>query len=59
MATSQEIGQRFLAARALLLASRSIATRIELAAMELLSGWGLCVLDDAAGRIPPRPIARS
>jgi DNA-binding CsgD family transcriptional regulator/tetratricopeptide (TPR) repeat protein len=36
-------------ARPLLLASRSIATRIELAAMELLSGWGLCVLDDAAG----------
>ncbi len=36
-------------ARPLLLESRSIATRIELAAMELLSGWGLCVLDDAAG----------
>ncbi len=36
-------------ARPLLLASRSIATRIELAAMELLSGWGLCVLDDAVG----------
>ena len=36
-------------ARPLLLASRSIATRIELVAMELLSGWGLCVLDDAAG----------
>ncbi len=39
-------------ARPLLLESRSIATRIELTAMELLSGWGLCVLDDAAGAIP-------
>jgi DNA-binding CsgD family transcriptional regulator len=36
-------------ARPLLLESRSIATRIELTAMELLSGWGLCVLADLSG----------
>jgi DNA-binding NarL/FixJ family response regulator len=36
-------------ARRDLLAATSIATRIELTAMELLSGWGLCVLDDATG----------
>jgi len=36
-------------ARRELLAATSIATRIELAAMELLSAWGLCVLDDATG----------
>jgi DNA-binding CsgD family transcriptional regulator len=36
-------------ARRELLACRSLATRIELTAMELLSAWGLCVLDDAAG----------
>jgi DNA-binding CsgD family transcriptional regulator/tetratricopeptide (TPR) repeat protein len=36
-------------ARPLLLESSSIATRIELTAMELLSAWGLCVLDDEAG----------
>ena len=36
-------------ARPLLLEARSIATRIELVAMELLSAWGLAVLDDAAG----------
>jgi predicted ATPase/DNA-binding CsgD family transcriptional regulator len=27
------------------------ATRIELTAMELLSSWGLCILDDAAGAV--------
>ena len=32
-----------------LLEAASIATRIELAPMELLSSWGLCVLDCAAG----------
>ena len=32
-----------------LLESNLTATRIELTAMELLSSWGLCVLDDAAG----------
>ena len=36
-------------ARRDLLAATSIATRIELTAMELLSAWGLCVLDDATG----------
>jgi DNA-binding NarL/FixJ family response regulator len=36
-------------ARPLLLEGRSVAMRIELTAMELLSGWGLCVIDDAAG----------
>jgi DNA-binding CsgD family transcriptional regulator len=35
------------AARPLLLESATIARRIELAAMELLSGWGLAVLDQA------------
>jgi len=39
-------GQRR-AARPLLLESATIARRIELAAMELLSGWGLAVLDQA------------
>lgn len=33
----------------LLLESRSLATRIELTAMELLAGWGLCIIDEAAG----------
>jgi DNA-binding CsgD family transcriptional regulator/tetratricopeptide (TPR) repeat protein len=37
------------AALPLLLESRSLATRIELIAMELLAGWGLCVIDEAAG----------
>jgi DNA-binding CsgD family transcriptional regulator len=36
-------------ARPLLLESSAIATRIELTAMELLSAWGLCVLDEEAG----------
>jgi DNA-binding CsgD family transcriptional regulator len=36
-------------ARRELLAATSIAARIELTAMELLSAWGLCVLDDATG----------
>jgi DNA-binding NarL/FixJ family response regulator len=36
-------------ARPHLLDSHLTATRIELTAMELLSSWGLCVLDDAAG----------
>jgi DNA-binding NarL/FixJ family response regulator len=36
-------------ARRDLLAATSLATRIELTAMELLSAWGLCVLDDASG----------
>jgi predicted ATPase/DNA-binding NarL/FixJ family response regulator len=36
-------------ARPNLLESHLTATRIELTAMELLSSWGLCVLDDAAG----------
>ena len=36
-------------ARRELLAATSLATRIELTAMELLSSWGLCVLDDATG----------
>ena len=36
-------------ARPYLLESHLTATRIELTAMELLSSWGLCVLDDAAG----------
>jgi DNA-binding CsgD family transcriptional regulator/tetratricopeptide (TPR) repeat protein len=35
--------------RPLLLEARSIATRIELVPMELMSAWGLAVLDDAAG----------
>jgi len=39
-------GQRQ-SARPLLLESATIARRIELAAMELLSGWGLAVLDQA------------
>jgi DNA-binding CsgD family transcriptional regulator len=33
----------------LLLESRSLATRIELTAVELLASWGLCVIDEAAG----------
>lgn len=36
-------------ARSRLLESQVTATRIELTAMELISGWGLCVLDTAAG----------
>ena len=36
-------------ARPLLLESNLAAVRIELTAMELLSSWGLCILDDAAG----------
>jgi predicted ATPase/DNA-binding CsgD family transcriptional regulator len=36
-------------ARRELLAAASLATRIELTPMELLSSWGLCVLDDATG----------
>jgi DNA-binding CsgD family transcriptional regulator/tetratricopeptide (TPR) repeat protein len=36
-------------ARPQLLEANVIATRIELTAMELLSSWGLCVLEDAAG----------
>ncbi len=36
-------------ARPRLLESHLTATRIELTAMELLSSWGLCVLEDAAG----------
>jgi DNA-binding CsgD family transcriptional regulator len=36
-------------ARRELLAATSLATRIELTPMELLSSWGLCVLDDATG----------
>jgi DNA-binding CsgD family transcriptional regulator len=32
-----------------LLAATSLAARIELTPMELLSAWGLCVLDDGAG----------
>ena len=36
-------------ARPLLVESNLAATRIELTAMELLSSWGLCILDDAAG----------
>jgi DNA-binding NarL/FixJ family response regulator len=46
------------AARRELLAATSIATRIELTAMELLSAWGLCVLDDAAGA-PEAAVARA
>jgi DNA-binding CsgD family transcriptional regulator len=45
-------------ARRELLASTSIATRIELTAMELLSAWGLCVLDDAVGA-PEAAVARA
>ena len=45
-------------ARRDLLAATSIATRIELTAMELLSAWGLCVLDDAAGA-PEAAVARA
>ena len=37
-------------ARPLLLESNLTAARIELTAMELFSSWGLCLLDDAAGR---------
>ena len=36
-------------ARPHLLESNLTATRIELTAMELLSSWGLCILEDAAG----------
>jgi hypothetical protein len=36
-------------ARPQLLDSNLTATRIELTAMELISSWGLCILDDAAG----------
>ena len=36
-------------ARTLLLESNLTATRIELTAMELLSSWGLCILEHAAG----------
>jgi DNA-binding CsgD family transcriptional regulator len=39
------------AARSTLLESQSIARRIDLVAMELLSLWGLAVLDEAAGRL--------
>jgi DNA-binding CsgD family transcriptional regulator len=46
------------AARRELLAATSIATRIELTAMELLSAWGLCVLDDASGA-PEAAVARA
>ncbi|HSS91375.1 MAG TPA: helix-turn-helix transcriptional regulator, partial [Streptosporangiaceae bacterium] len=46
-------------ARRELLAATSIATRIELTAMELLSAWGLCVLDDAAGAEGAVPHARA
>jgi DNA-binding CsgD family transcriptional regulator len=45
-------------ARRELLAATSIATRIELTAMELLSAWGLCVLDDAVGA-PEAAVARA
>ena len=45
-------------ARRDLLAATSLATRIELTAMELLSAWGLCVLDDAAGA-PEAAVARA
>jgi DNA-binding NarL/FixJ family response regulator len=45
-------------ARRDLLAATSIATRIELTAMELLSAWGLCVLDDAVGA-PEAAVARA
>jgi DNA-binding CsgD family transcriptional regulator len=38
------------AARSALLESQAIARRIHLVAMELLSLWGLAVLDEAAGR---------
>jgi DNA-binding CsgD family transcriptional regulator/tetratricopeptide (TPR) repeat protein len=38
-------------ARAQLLDSRTTARRIELVAMELLSGWGLALLDEFAGHI--------
>jgi len=46
------------AARRDLLAATSLATRIELTAMELLSAWGLCVLDDATGA-PDAAVARA
>lgn len=36
-------------AKAYLMESNVIAIRIELAAMELISSWGLCILADAAG----------
>jgi DNA-binding NarL/FixJ family response regulator len=45
-------------ARRELLAATSIATRIELTAMELLSAWGLCVLDDDVGA-PDAAVARA
>jgi DNA-binding NarL/FixJ family response regulator len=45
-------------ARRELLAATSLATRIELTAMELLSAWGLCVLDDATGA-PEAAVARA
>ena len=45
-------------ARRDLLAATSIATRLELTAMELLSAWGLCVLDDATGA-PEAAVARA
>ena len=45
-------------ARRDLLAATSLATRIELTAMELLSAWGLCVLDDDAGA-PEAAVARA
>src|SRR5215475_1873245 len=45
-------------ARRDLLAATSIAARIELTAMELLSAWGLCVLDEAAGA-PEAAVARA
>jgi DNA-binding NarL/FixJ family response regulator len=45
-------------ARSDLLAATSIATRIELTPMELISAWGLCVLDDAAGA-PEAAVARA
>ena len=45
-------------ARRDLLAATSIATRIELTPMELISAWGLCVLDDAAGA-PEAAVARA
>ena len=45
-------------ARRDLLAATSLATRIELTAMELLSAWGLCVLDDTTGA-PEAAVARA
>jgi hypothetical protein len=43
-------------ARPLLLESATIARRIELAAMELLSGWGLAVVDSVEGDMSLRPV---